>query len=118
MAHALPNCAFISGDVRTLAGPYSLITWFLPFLTLAPLAAWGLPQRYLAPTELLTHVLSLLSPAGALLVVNQGEAEAQAQAQAFASLRVETQSLGPIRSALSPLTRERYGFLYRAPQPG
>ncbi len=115
MAAALPDCRFIAGDVRALSGPYSLVTWFLPFLSAAPLEAWGLPGRYLAPSELLAHVLSLLAPGGALLVVNQGEREAALQRDAFAGLGIEASDLGRVVSALSPFRKERFGFLVRAP---
>lgn len=74
MARAFPDCRFIPGDVRTLEGPYAIVTWWLPFLTAAPLEAWGLPGRFLAPGELLRHVTERLVPGGVLFVVNQGEA--------------------------------------------
>ncbi len=116
MASHWPGCRFISGDVRSLSGPYSLVTWFLPFVSEAPLEAWGLPSRYLAPTELLSHVSSMVAPGGLLLVVNQGEAEAAMQAQAFDVLGLEARALGPVTSPLSPFRRERFGFSW-SPAP-
>lgn len=115
MAGALPDCRFVAGDVRTLEGPWAVVTWFLPFLTEAPLRAWGLPARELAPDALLRHVSSRLVPGGALLVVNQGEEEARLQRELFDRLGLSAQTLGRIESPLSPFKRERFGFLFRAP---
>lgn len=103
---------FIAGDVRTLSGPYAVITWFLPFLSEAPLDAWGLPMRELVPDQLLTHVVSLLSPGGALLIVNQGEHEAELQRALFERQHLEARSLGRIESRLSPFKKPRFGWLY------
>lgn len=110
LAARTPDCRFISGDVRALGGRYAVITWFLPFLTPAPLEAWGLPDAQLAPESLLTHVLGLLSPGGVLLVLNQGEAEAARQAELFRGAKVDAEALGRIDAALSPFTRARFGF--------
>ena len=113
MARAFPDCRFISGDVRTLEGPYAIVTWWLPFLTAAPLEAWGLPDRFLAPLELLRHVTECLVPGGALFIVNQGEAEADLQQRLFVELGLHPTSLGRIESGLSPFTRPRFGWLFR-----
>lgn len=90
------------------------MTWFLPFLTEGPLIAWGLPRRFLAPLELLTHVTSRLVPGGVLLVVNQGAEEAAPQEALFTQLAVpgRTTSLGRVDSPLSPFRRERFGWRF------
>jgi hypothetical protein len=117
MARALPGCRFVAGDVRSLEGPWALVTWFLPFLTAAPLEAWGLPASALAPRELLRHVCERVVPGGAVLVVNQGEEEASLQAELFESLGLPARALGRLESPLSPFRRERFGFLLRRPMP-
>ncbi len=113
LAQAFDGCRFIAGDVRTLPGPYACITWFLPFLTPAPLEAWGLPARFLEPDALLAHVVSTLQPGGVLLVVNQGPAEAALQLESFERLGLRAERLGPITSPLSPFGRERLGFRFQ-----
>jgi hypothetical protein len=113
LARAFEGCRFIAGDVRSLAGPYARITWFLPFLSPAPLDAWGVPRRFLVPDELLAHVLGLLEPRGTLLVVNQGEAEAALQQACFERAGVVAEALGRVESPLSPFTRPRFGFRVR-----
>lgn len=117
MAAAFPDCRFLAGDVRELTGPYSVITWFLPFLTPTPHAAWGLPEHLFAPDDVFRHVLSLLAPGGLLLVVNQGVDEAVVQEDLFVREDLAPDVLGRLSSPLSPFERTRYGFLYRAPRP-
>ena len=114
MARGLPGCRFIAADVQTLEGPWAFVSWFLPFLSRAPLDAWGLPARALAPAALLRHVTQRVLPGGALFVVNQGEAEAQTQAALFAQLGLPVRSLGRIDSPLSPFRKARFGLLYEA----
>lgn len=113
MARAFPDCRFIAGDVRNLQTPYAVVTWWLPFLTPAPLEAWGLPSRFLAPVELLRHVTERLVPGGVLFIVNQGEVEAELQQQRFVELGLQASALGRIESPLSPFTRPRFGWLLR-----
>lgn len=115
MASAFPECRFISGDVRSLEGPWAVATWFLPFLTPEPLEAWGLPADQLVPRELLRHVTERLVPGGVLLVINQGEHEAAVQKSLFDALQLEPESLGRVDSPLSPFRRARYGWRWRKP---
>ncbi|MEQ1566034.1 MAG: hypothetical protein ABMA64_10385 [Myxococcota bacterium] len=118
MARGFDGCRYIAGDVRDLDGPWAVVTWFLPFLGPEPLRAWGLPDRFLAPAELLRHVVDHLVPSGALLVVNQGEGEHAVQLGLFDALgaarSLEVRTLGPIESPLSPFVRQRFGSIVRA----
>jgi hypothetical protein len=116
MAATCPGCRYHAADVRALDGPWTLVTWFLPFLTEAPLRAWGLPPSLLAPDALLAHVTARVAPGGTLFVVNQGEGEAELQAQAFSRLGLRAESLGQLTSPLSPFRRERFGFRWTAPE--
>ena len=118
MARAFPDCRFISGDVRALEGPWAIVTWWLPFLSPAPLEAWGLPERFLAPLELLRHVTDRVVPGGVLFVVNQGEGEAELQRQLFLQLGLRATPLGRIESSLSPFIRPRFGWLFSPSTPG
>lgn len=113
MASAFPECRFIAGDVRSLSGPWAVVTWWLPFLTATPLEAWGLPARFLAPLELLTHVCSRVVPGGVVFIVNQGEAEHELQGRLFREAKLEARSLGRIESVLSPFIKPRFGWLWR-----
>ncbi|MCA2980042.1 MAG: hypothetical protein INH41_05980 [Myxococcaceae bacterium] len=113
VAAAFPGCRFIAGDVRALEGPWALATWFLPFLTSAPLRAWGLPARFLVPGALLEHVTSRIVAGGALLVVNQGEHEAALQQALFRERPGQVMALGRVESVLSPYRLPRYGWLWR-----
>lgn len=113
IARAFPGCRYVAGDVRSLDGPWALVTWMLPFVTRGPLLAWGLPEREFAPAELLRHVTERILPGGALLVVNQGEREAEAQAALFAELGLTATALGPLQVPLSPYRAARHGFLWR-----
>lgn len=120
MASAFPDCAFHARDVRELDGPWALVTWFLPFLSEAPLDAWGLPRTHFAPGALLEHVVKRLVPGGVMLIVNQGEREAELQEELLTQhAPLWFRRLGAIESPLSPFSKARYGFLIRRPShPG
>jgi len=113
MARHFGGCRFIAGDVRSLEGPWAVVTWFLPFLSQAPLESWGLPVRELVPELLLRHVTERIVPGGVLLVVNQGEHEAELQHALFKRLKLKVEVLGKLDSKFSPFRRERFGFLMR-----
>lgn len=115
VARCFDGCRFVAGDVRAQTGPWALVTWFLPFLTQAPLAAWGLPDELLAPVDLLRHVTGRLVPGGTLLVVNQGEHELRLQHALFAELGLEPTLLGHVRSALSPYRQQRFAWRWTRP---
>jgi len=110
LARDFEGCRFIAGNVLDQPGPWAVVTWFLPFLTSAPLEAWGLPRRFLEPERLLRHVVERLVPDGVLLVVNQGEAEAALQAALFERLGCRAEALGRVESVLSPFVQPRYAF--------
>ena len=109
MAGAFPGCRFVAADVRSLTGPYDLVTWFLPFVFEDPHRAWGLPGRLFDPAATLAHVVSLVAPGGTLFIVNQGESEAAEQQR----LLPQAEPLGRIESPLSPYRRPRFGFRLR-----
>lgn len=111
IAHLLPGCRYIAGDLMDISGIYGFISWFLPFLHDTPLKAWGLPHRFLKPLILLRQAWALLAPGGRLFIVNQGEVEAELQARLFQETGITAQAIGRIESPLSPFQLPRYGFL-------
>ncbi|MFT3708577.1 MAG: hypothetical protein QM817_13075 [Archangium sp.] len=116
MASAFEGCEFHARDVRELEGPWSLVTWFLPFLSEGPLDAWGVPRTHFAPASLLDHVAKRLVPGGVMLIVNQGEREAELQeALLRATPSLSYEKLGAIESPLSPFRSKRFGFLAQTP---
>lgn len=115
MAHHYPHSRFIAGSVTDLDGPYGVVTWILPFIDQAPLAAWGLPSRLFEPARLLAHVKNILTPGGTLFVVNQGRVEFDIQRDLFRALDMSATPLGKIESTLSPFKRERYSWRWTAP---
>jgi hypothetical protein len=112
------GCRYIAGSVLGLRsdsgrGSFDVITWTLPFVYPEPLAAWGLPDRHFQPAALLQHVLSLLSPKGALMITNQGEAERDEQQRLLAAVAVHPARItpfGPLDSPLSGFRKTRWGF--------
>jgi hypothetical protein len=113
LARRFEGCRFIAGSVADQLGPWALVTWFLPFLNAQPLAAWGLPARFLEPERLLRHVLQRVVPGGVVLLVNQGEEEAALQQQLLERVGARFDAVGRITSPLSPFQKERFGFLVR-----
>jgi len=100
-------------DLRAHDQRFDLITWTLPFLFEGPLAAWGLPQRFFEPEALLAHVLSLLSPRGALVIVNQSENERDEQRDLLQAAGVSSDRIaafGPLDSPLSSFRHQRWAF--------
>ena len=113
MAGAFPGCQYIAADVRSLGETYSLVTWFLPFVTEAPLRAWGLPDALFDPPDVLRHVWGRVAPGGVLLVGNQGEGEAAVQGGLFEQAGIGAEALGRVESELSPYRRERWAWRAR-----
>ena len=113
MAGVFPDCRFIAADVRDVEEAYSVVTWFLPFVTEGPHRAWGLPHALFDPAGLLRSVWGRLVPGGVLLVVNQGEAEAEVQRELFEGAGIDAEALGRVESELSPYRRERWAWRAR-----
>lgn len=51
------------------------MAWF-PFVSVAPVLAWGMPLRMLSPHTLFMRVADNLRPVGLFVMVNQGREEA------------------------------------------
>jgi hypothetical protein len=114
MCRLCPACRYRPGSLLDVHGRYRCITWFLPFVRPAALAAARLPARFFQPQALLAHALTLLAPGGQLLIVNQGEKEAAAQSALLKALGRPATELGALTSVLSPFTQPRYGWLVPA----
>ncbi|MCP9438295.1 MAG: hypothetical protein NHB36_00235 [Nitrospira sp.] len=114
MCRHFPGCRYRVGSLLDLRGFYAAVTWFLPFVRPAPLAAARLPARFFQPQALLAHALSLLAPNACLFIVNQGEDEAEIQSALLTALGAKATELGEITSEFSPFTRPRYGWLVPA----
>ncbi len=114
MCRICPACRYRPGSLLDVHGRYRGITWFLPFVRPAPLAAARLPARFFQPQALLAHALTLLALGGQLLIVNQGEEEAAAQSALLTALGRPAIALGELTSVLSPFTQPRYGWLVAA----
>jgi hypothetical protein len=119
IALAYDGCRYIAGSVRELRAVdarFDLITWTLPFVFEKPLAAWGLPRRFFEPGPLLAHVLSLLAPRGALVIINQAEHERDEQRRLLDGAGVagdRITAFGPLDSPLSNFRRQRWAFCVR-----
>jgi hypothetical protein len=116
IARAHAGCRYIAGSVRELRAEnerFDIITWTLPFVFEEPLAAWGLPQRFFEPAALLAHVLSLLSPRGSLVIINQSEYERDEQRHLLDVAGVASERIaafGPLDSPLSTFRHQRWAF--------
>jgi hypothetical protein len=116
MASPYEGTNYVSGSLTKIEGRFGLITWFLPYVTLAPLDAFQLPRRFFEPERLLLHAWQLLAPGGTLYVENQKEEEAAIQKELFESLDIPAQVLGQVFSIWTYYDEERFGF--RATKPG
>ena len=74
---------YLAEDVLAHGEHYDAIVWLHPFLDEERLLEWGLPRRFLRPRAMLEHVISLLSPRGVLMIVNQERSESAAQQSLF-----------------------------------
>ncbi len=110
-----PRCRYYSGSLLERRECYTHMTWWLPFVTPAPLRAWRLPQRYFQPRELLTHAWSLLAPGGMLFIVNQGEREYAAQRHLLEGTRISATPVGELTSVFSPYQQPRQAWLVHKP---
>jgi SAM-dependent methyltransferase len=71
----IPAAEFVVADYAAYEEAADVITLWFPFLTPAPLLAWRLPLRLLAPEELFRQIHHNLRPAGLLFMVNHGQRE-------------------------------------------
>ncbi len=113
MVRQFPGCRYIAGSLCDLRDRYQTITWFLPFVTVTPLVAWGLPRRFFEPEALLRRAWDLLLPGGEMFIVNQGRSEADRQQSLFTATGLSARELGRIESCLSPFKKERFGWLVK-----
>jgi hypothetical protein len=111
MARDFPKCHYLTGSVQQLQKQYTLITWFLPFVSREPLMAWGLPAQYFQPQQLLQHTWDLLQPGGQLFIMNQGAREAELQQALFDDLHIPVVTLGEMKSEFTPYRITRFGWL-------
>lgn len=117
LAARYPGCAYHATSVTAVTGSYVLIVWFLPFLNVETLVAYGLPRRYFDPPTLLSAAHRLLTPGGTLLIVNQGAQERDAQQQLCAELALPCTESRMITSLFSPFRVARYATLLHKPHP-
>ena len=95
---------------------YHFITHCLPFVLPEPCLAWGLPLSLFQPEDIFQKLLSLLSPGGCLIIVNQGEIETQAQEAIFQHVKrifsreFEYHFLGPVPDPLSMWQYPRFAW--------
>ncbi len=111
-----PSSRYFVGSLLDRQERYSLMTWWLPFVTPEPLRSWRLPQRYFQPQTLLVHAWSQLTPGGLLFIVNQGGREDAAQRRLLDQANISASSMGELSSIFSPYRRKRYGWLIEKPR--
>ena len=109
----LKNTNYIVDDLLNINKKYDYITWFLPFVTIEPHRAWGLPEKYFNPEEMFNHALSLLNPSGQMLIINQGEKEKDIQKQMLINSKTHFEFLGEIKNEFYQFDNKRYGFIVR-----
>ena len=71
----LPAAEFVVADYAQYPEAADVITLWFPFLTPAPLLAWRLPLRLLAPERLFRQIHRNLRPDGLLFMANHGQRE-------------------------------------------
>ena len=113
MAAQFPNARYRAQSFLAVQGQYQLMVWLLPFLFWGTQKAWGLPNQFFAPREMLLKALSVLAPQGILFIVNQGEDEAQYQESLLKECDANCQAVGEIRSVFSPFKKQRFGWLVK-----
>ena len=107
----LRNTNYIAGDLLDLKTKYHYIIWFLPFVLIEPLKAWGLPKKYFCPEVLLKHAYHLLDENGQMLIINQGEKEFEVQKQLLEDLGINYKDLGEIKNRFFEYKNKRFGVL-------
>ncbi|MBY0404274.1 MAG: hypothetical protein K2X66_10275 [Cyanobacteria bacterium] len=123
----LNNTQYRVGDVFSFKPEekqFDVISYFLPFVFIEPLLAWGLPSQYFKPSLLLAHLYQLLKPGGVLILVNQGEDECKAQELLLLDLQTKLnnasapegfiiESVGSLPSSFLDYRFPRYGWVCR-----
>ena len=107
----LENTNYIAGNLLDLKTKYHYIIWFLPFVLIEPLKAWGLPKKYFCPEVLLKHAYHLLDEKGQMLIINQGEKEFEVQKQLLEDLGINYKDLGEIKNRFFEYKNKRFGVL-------
>jgi hypothetical protein len=69
--------AYFAGDVRAFRTPVDVLFLLDPFVSEAPLLAWGLPLTELAPLPIFAHCVSVLKRPGLLVISNPTDDEAR-----------------------------------------
>ncbi len=69
------NARYHPIDIRRYTRSADLAFMLFPFLFPDDLRRWGLPKRFLRPTDYLRHVWGLVRPGGWLVIANLGDAE-------------------------------------------
>jgi len=72
----LPRTSSKVCDYRQYTDPAETIMAWFPFVSVAPVLAWGMPLRMLSPHTLFMRVADNLRPVGLFVMVNQGREEA------------------------------------------
>lgn len=109
------GCRYHAGSLLEVEGSYDLIIWFLPFVVVDTLTAYGLPRRFFAPEKLLSKAYELLSPGGTLFIVNQGRIEYEEQQRLCREGGFHFITLGEVVSPFSPFHQPRFaGTLAKA----
>lgn len=93
-------------DYCQVAAPTQLITCWFPFVSAAPLLAWGLPLKLLKPMDLFRRMATNLKPAGTLFMVNHGESEARLAAELAEAVGLRRRWLWVESDALLPRPRK------------
>lgn len=78
-SEGLPHVRYLAQDVRSYSERVDLALMMFPFLFPEDHLKWGLPRRYLKPSDLLAHVWGRIGPGGYLVIANQGVAERDTQ---------------------------------------
>ena len=113
----LPEAHYHEGSVLDWREPAEVITHFLPFVFSDPLLSWGLPLSRFEPQAILGHELSLLSPGGSLLIINQDQDEADEQECLLSAMAgqasIRFQGVGRLPDTFMKYRYPRFGWICR-----
>ena len=97
----LPAARFEIADYTRHTEPADLITAWFPFVSTAAILAWRLPLGLLQPAALFGRVRANLTPRGAFLMVNHGEAEARTARALCDAAGLGLRFIGPVSTPLA-----------------